>query len=267
MTHWIGFTRGSGQDRHELGRLDGDGIDVCEGEVGEGDPSAGELFAGLRPTGERVALAEVAVALPCRPSKIIALWNNFHAAAEKQGLATPAAPLIFIKPPNSYAPSGSTIAIPEAAGRVLYEGELGVVIGRRARDVAEADAAAHIAGYTCLNDVTALAILRADESFAQWTRSKGFDGFCPFGPVIATELDLAAASVRTLVNGRERQSYPLADMMMPPARLVSLLSQGMTLEPGDVIACGTSNGAGPIPRGATVEVVIDGIGTLANRFE
>ena len=264
MTHWIGFTResGHGQGGREWGRLDGDAIEVCEG-----DPFAGDLFSDLRPTGERVALAAVTVALPCRPSKIIALWNNFHAAAAKQGLATPAAPLIFIKPSNSYAASGATIAIPEAAGRVLYEGELGVVIGRRARDVSEADAPAHIGGYTCLNDVTALAILKADDSFAQWTRSKGFDGFCPFGPVIATDLDLATATVRTLVNGRERQSYPLADMMMPPARLVSLLSQGITLEAGDIIACGTSNGAGPIPKGASVEVVIDGIGTLVNRFE
>lgn len=261
MTHWIGFTRagspeGRGHGRHEFGRLDGDAIEVCEGDM-FGDPS---------PTGERVALAQVTLALPCRPTKIIALWNNFHAAAEKQGLATPAAPLIFVKPPNTYAASGAEIAIPEAAGRVLYEGELGVVIGRRARDVAEADAAAHIAGYTCLNDVTALAVLKADESFAQWTRSKGFDGFCPFGPVISTDVDLATATVRTLVNGRERQGYPLADMMMPPARLVAMLSQGMTLEPGDIIACGTSNGAGPIPRGAMVEVAIDGIGTLANRF-
>ncbi len=257
MTRWIGFTRQGQHGGQGFGRLDGDTIEVC----------AGDLFAEPSPTGERVALADVTIALPCRPSKIIALWNNFHAVAEKQGLAVPAAPLIFIKPPNSYAPSGAAIALPEAAGRVLYEGELGVVIGRRARDVGEDEAAAHIFGYTCLNDVTALAILKADDSFAQWTRSKGFDGFCPFGPVIATDLDLATATLRTLVNGRERQSYPLADMMMPPARLVSMLSQGMTLEPGDIIACGTSLGAGPIPKGATVEVVVDDIGTLANRFE
>lgn len=251
---WIGFRHGG---RGGFGRLDGDAIEICEGD----------LFAAPRPTGERVALADVTIDLPCRPSKMIALWNNFHAAADKQGLAKPEAPLFFIKPANTYHPGGAPVAVPEAAGRVLYEGELGIVIGARARDVTENEAAGHIFGFTCLNDVTALAILKADASFAQWTRSKGFDGFCPFGPVIATGLDPAALTVRTLVNGRERQSYPVSDMIFPPARLVSMLSQGMTLEPGDVIACGTSNGAGPIPKGATVEVVIEGIGTLANRFD
>ncbi len=254
MTKWIGF-RNNG--RGGFGRLDGETIDVCEGD----------MFASPNPTGERVALAEVLVDLPCRPSKMIALWNNFHALADKQGLAKPEAPLFFIKPANTYHPGGQPVTVPEAGGRVLYEGELGIVIGRRARDLGEDAAADAIFGYTCLNDVTAPAILKADASFAQWTRSKGLDGFSPFGPVIATGLDPASLVVRTLVNGRERQSYPVSDMIFPPARLVSLLSQGMTLEPGDVIACGTSVGAGPIPRGATVEVVIDGIGTLSNRFE
>jgi 2-keto-4-pentenoate hydratase/2-oxohepta-3-ene-1,7-dioic acid hydratase in catechol pathway len=152
-------------------------------------------------------------------------------------------------------------------GRVVYEGELGIVIGRTCRNVAEADAASHIFGYTCINDVTALDLLAADPSFPQWTRAKGFDGFAPVGPVIATGIDPAGLVVRTLVNGRERQNYPVADMIFPPAKLVSLISRDLTLEPGDVIACGTSLGVLPMRPGTTVEVAIDGIGTLKNAFE
>jgi len=257
MAHWIGFRRG---DRHGggggFGRLDGTRIAVHEGCLFE-EPVA---------TGETLDLAEVAIDLPCRPSKLIALWNNFSALARKLELEQPEAPLFFVKPANSYAPSGATVAVPEAAGRVLYEGELAIVIGRRTRDVSEADAAGHIFGYTCHNDVTAQPLLKADPSFVQWTRAKGLDGFSPFGPVIATGLDPATLTVRTLVNGRERQNYPVSDMIFSASRIVSLLSQGMTLEPGDVIACGTSTGSGPIPKGALVEVEIEGIGTLANRF-
>ena len=240
-----------------VGHLEGDTISVCDGD----------MFAALRETGRTLPLADVTVDVPCRPSKIIALWNNFHAAAAKQGLSQPEAPLFFVKPPNTYCASGATVHVPEAAGRVLFEGELGIVIKTAGRDLSEDEAGAHILGYTCVNDVTALAILKADPSFAQWTRSKGFDGFCPFGPVIATDVDPAALVVRVLVNGRERQSYPMSDIFFPPARLVSLVSQGMTLEAGDIIACGTSVGAGPIPKGAVVDVVIDGIGTLSNRFD
>ncbi|GEP11908.1 fumarylacetoacetate hydrolase family protein [Methylobacterium gnaphalii] len=254
MTFWIRYTH---DGREGFGQLDGDRIAVF----------AGDLFGEATATGETLALAEVTVALPCRPSKLIALWNNFHAMAEKQELTRPEAPLFFVKPASSYAASGAVIAIPEAAGRVVYEGELGIVIGKRIRDADEATAAEAIFGYTCTNDVTAPSILKADASFAQWVRAKGLDGFSPFGPVIATGIDPATLTVRTLVNGRERQNYPVADMIFPPARLVSLLSQGMTLEPGDLIACGTSNGVGPIPKGGTVEVAIDGVGTLSNRFE
>lgn len=254
MTHWIGFIH---DGEPGFGRLDGDRIDV----------HAGDLFGENRPTGERLPLAEVSVDLPCRPSKMIALWNNFGALMEKQELSRPEAPLFLIKPANTYRPSGAVVAVPEASGRALYEGELGIVIGQTARDLTEEAAASHVFGFTCVNDVTSAAILKADASFTQWTRAKGLDGFGPFGPVIATGLDPAALTVRTLVNGRERQNFPISDMLIPVPRLVAQLSQGLTLEPGDVIACGTSVGSGPIPKGATVEVVIDGIGMLSNRFE
>ena len=253
MTLWIGFRRGAARG---FGRLEGGEIEVCEGD----------MFAGATPTGERVALDAVAIDLPCRPSKMIALWNNFHAAREKNNLDHPEAPLLFVKPPNAYAPSGAEIAIPACAGRAIFEAELGIVIGKAARDVSEADAAAHIFGYTCVNDVTSLPILNADASFKQWTRSKGLDGFGPFGPVIATGLDPALLVIRAIVDGVERQNFPAADMMFSAAQLVAMISRGMTLEPGDIISCGTSLGAGTIKHGATVEIAIDGIGVLTNRF-
>ena len=151
--------------------------------------------------------------------------------------------------------------------RVLYEGELGIVIGKQGKDIALDQAVDYIFGYTCVNDVTALDLLKADLSFAQWTRAKSFDCFGPFGPVIATSVDPAELVVRTLVNGKERQNYAVHDMIFPPAQLVSLISRDMTLLPGDVISCGTSIGAGSISSCATVEVIIDGVGTLTNQFE
>jgi 2-keto-4-pentenoate hydratase/2-oxohepta-3-ene-1,7-dioic acid hydratase in catechol pathway len=125
------------------------------------------------------------------------------------------------------------------------------------------DAAAAILGYTCVNDVTALDALNADPAFPQWTRAKGHDGFGAFGPVIATGLDPAALTIRTLVNGRERQAYPAADMIFDPASIVSRLSHDMTLLPGDLIACGTSLGVRPLKAGDVVEVAIEGIGALS----
>ena len=253
MARWIRYTH---DGRDGFGRLDGETIAVHQGD----------LFGDATATGATLALSEVTVGLPCRPSKYIALWNNFHAAAEKQGLTAPQAPLFFVKPANTYRASGETVTAPEGVGRLLFEGELGIVIGQRGRDLTPEEAAAHIFGYTCVNDVTALEVLKADPSFVQWTRSKGFDGFGPFGPVIATDLDPEILDVAVRVNGRERQRYPLADMIFRPHEVVALVSQGMTLEPGDLIACGTSNGAGPIPKGARVEVEIDGIGVLSNDF-
>jgi len=151
-------------------------------------------------------------------------------------------------------------------GRVAYEGELGIVIGKACTGVSVAEAADHILGYTCVNDVTAMELLQRDPSFAQWTRAKNFDGFGVFGPVVATGLDPASLTVRTLVNGRERQNYRVDDMIFPPAELVSRISQDMTLVPGDVIACGTSLGVLPMKPGIMIEVVIEGIGTLRNPY-
>jgi 2-keto-4-pentenoate hydratase/2-oxohepta-3-ene-1,7-dioic acid hydratase in catechol pathway len=149
----------------------------------------------------------------------------------------------------------------------VYEAELGIVIGRRGRDIPLEEADRYIFGYTCVNDVTALELLRSDASFEQWTRAKNFDGFTPFGPWIETDLDCQNAVVTAKVNGRERQNYAVSDMFFSPAQLVAKLSRGMTLEAGDIISCGTSLGAMPWQNEAVVEVSIEGIGTLSNTMK
>jgi len=255
MTRWIRFEH---EGRVQFGALEGDTIGVHEGE----------LFASPRPTGARVPLAAVSLLTPCVPTKMVALWNNYRALAAKLGQAEPPEPLWFMKAPSSFHPGGKPIRVPAFhAGKVIFEGELGIVIGKRTAGVPEADAPGHIFGYTCINDVTAVELLKKDASFDQWSRSKSFDTFGVFGPVIATGLDPATLVVRTVLNGQERQNYPAADMFFSPAKLVSLISRDLTFEPGDVIACGTSVGVGSMKPGSDVVVSIEGIGELANRFE
>ena len=177
-------------------------------------------------------------------------------------------PLYFLKASNSFLAAGEPIRTPQAyAGKVVFEGELGIVIGKHCRALDEVDAASYIFGYTCVNDVTAAEILNKDPGFAQWTRAKSFDTFGVFGPVIATDVDPSKLVVRTILNDQERQNYPVADAIFAPAKLVSLISRDLTLEPGDVIACGTSVGVGSMKPGSVISIVIDGIGTLTNRFE
>ncbi|MCM0021954.1 MAG: fumarylacetoacetate hydrolase family protein [Tagaea sp.] len=219
---------------------------------------AGRMFGASHETGEIVPLAGAKFLPPVRPGKIVALWNNFHAAAAKNAWAIPAEPLYFLKTPNSLNAHGASIPKPAAYdGRVVYEGELGIVIGPEPNS---------IFGFTCVNDVTALDLLNADPAFPQWIRAKGFAGFCPIGPCVATGLDPAGLVVRTLVNGRERQNYQVADMIFSPAELVARIARDLPLDPGDVIACGTSLGVLPMRPGTAVEVAIDGIGTLANVY-
>ncbi|TCO69195.1 fumarylacetoacetate hydrolase family protein [Rhodovulum euryhalinum] len=213
--------------------------------------------------GAPLSLSEVTLLAPVRPGKFIGLWNNYKAAAEKGGFDLPTHPLYFLKADTSLSGPGAEVAIPQSAGRVVFEGELGIVIGKTCKAIAPEDAGEAILGYTCVNDITSLDVLKADASFPQWTRAKSFDGFGTVGPVIETDIDWQALTVRTLVNGRERQSYPTSDMILTPAEIVSLLSRDMTLNPGDLIACGTSLGAGPIKPGMNVEVVIEGIGALS----
>jgi 2-keto-4-pentenoate hydratase/2-oxohepta-3-ene-1,7-dioic acid hydratase in catechol pathway len=251
---WMRFRQGT---REAFGALARDTVQVF----------GGNMFDHPQPTGEHIALDAVEWLTPCQPGKMIGLWNNFHALAVKNAWATPAEPLYFLKAPSSFAAHGQPIVAPAGdVGRVAYEGELAIVIGTTARAVSVAAALGHIFGYTCANDVTALELLQRDPSFAQWTRAKSFDSFGVFGPVIATDFEIGQASLRTRVGGRERQNYALSDMVFAPAELVSRLSHDMTLEPGDVILCGTSLGVMPMKAGSEVEVEIDGIGVLSNRF-
>lgn len=244
--------------RTAFGSLEGDTI----------TPHEGDMFGEATASTSRIPLGAVRLLPPTEPSKMIALWNNFAALGAKLDLETPEEPLYFIKGSNSFAASGERIRKPRSYdGRVVFEAELGIVIGKRCSEVSESEAVDCIFGYTCVNDVTAFDVLNKDPSFAQWTRAKSFDTFGVFGPVIATGLDPETLTIRAILDGEERQNYPASDMIFKPARLVSLISQDMTLVPGDVIACGTSIGTGKMKPGSTIEVAIEGIGTLSNRFD
>jgi 2-keto-4-pentenoate hydratase/2-oxohepta-3-ene-1,7-dioic acid hydratase in catechol pathway len=238
-----------------FGVLDGESIAEYEGD----------MFGAPRPAGRSIARGDCTLESPCTPSKIVALWNNFHALKEKLGKSAPSHPLFLIKPGTSVIGPGAAIRRPTGyAGKIAFEGELGIVIGKLCKDVAPHGAGDHIFGYTCVNDVTASGILDENVDFAQWCRSKGYDTFGCIGPVITTKLDWSRARVITRLDGVERQNYPLADMIMPPEELVSRISHDMSLLPGDVIACGTSVGVGSIKEGSSVDVTIDGIGSLVN---
>lgn len=255
MPTWMRFEL-DGEAR--LGRVEGDRLRLA----------TGDLFAGPSLTDRLVAVPAAAVLPPCAPGKFVGLWNNFHAAAAKRGLAIPAEPLYFLKPSTSFAGHGAVVRPPRGYhGRILFEGELGIVIGRRCAAVTPEQARESIFGYTIVDDITALDLVTRDAGFAQWCRAKGCDGFGVFGPTIVTGLDPAALVVRSILNGRERQNYPVRDAIFAPHEVVAHLSRDMTLEPGDLIALGTSLGAAPMKPGATIEIAIDGIGSLVNRFE
>lgn len=226
----------------------------------------GDLFGNNEPTGRDWPFDQLQLLSPVQPSKVIALWNNFGQLREKLQLGTPEEPLYLLKSPNSWSAHGAAIPLPRGGGKVVYEGELGIVIGKTCSAATESEAMAHVFGYTCANDVTVADLLTRDASFTQWTRAKGQDGFCPLGPVVATGLAPETLSVKTTLDGQVRQHYPISDMTFSVAQLVSRISLDMTLLPGDVILCGTSVGVGSMKPGSLVEVEIEGIGRLANRY-
>jgi 2-keto-4-pentenoate hydratase/2-oxohepta-3-ene-1,7-dioic acid hydratase in catechol pathway len=223
---------------------------------------SGDFFAGWRP-GERVwPLSEVKLLPPSVPSKIVCVGRNYREHASELGNEVPPEPLIFLKPPSAIIAPEEPIVMPAISKRVDYEGEIAVIIGRACSQLAEGEnVKPYIAGFTCLNDVTARDLQKSD---GQWTRGKGFDTFCPFGPVLETELDLSAATVETFLNGVRKQSGRASEMMFSVDVIIRWISRVMTLQPGDVIATGTPSGVGPVQAGDVVEVVVGGVGTLRN---
>lgn len=227
---------------------------------------SGDMFAGAAATGRSVASSAVKLLPPCAPAGMIALWNNSKSQIAKLNRETPKEALYFYKPAQSFATHGDPILYPVGkTERVVLEGEIGIVIGRRCRNVKPADAAKVIFGYTVINDITAQDVVGRDKTFPQYTRGKGFDSFSIFGPVIDTAVDPMQLRIQSSINGRVCQDYPVSDLALDPFHIVASISHTMTLVPGDVIACGTSLGADPIKVGDTVEIKIEGIGTLVNR--
>ena len=223
--------------------------------------NAGQAFEGGESCSLRLADANLSV--PLKPSKIVCVGRNYREHASELGNEVPAEPLIFLKPPSSLLAPGATIVRPRASSRVDFEGELGVVIGRRCRRLKpDEDVRPYILGYTALNDVTARDLQKSD---GQWTRAKGFDSFCPVGPIVSDQPDpWSGVEVRTEVNGELRQKGNTNQFIFPLDVVIRYISQIMTLWPGDLIATGTPQGVAPLKAGDVVEVTIEGIGTLRN---
>jgi 2-keto-4-pentenoate hydratase/2-oxohepta-3-ene-1,7-dioic acid hydratase in catechol pathway len=200
---------------------------------------------------------------PVRPSKIVCVGRNYREHAAELGNKMPDEPLLFLKAPSAIISSGEDIVLPSASQQVEHEGELGVVIGRVARNIARHDdPLSYVLGYTCVNDVTARDLQRKD---VQFTRAKSFDTFCPVGPWIETDIDPGNVTVETRLNGEVKQKGNTADMAFPVAFLIRYISEIMTLYPGDLIATGTPAGVSRMRAGDTVEVEVSGIGKLVNR--
>lgn len=221
-----------------------------------------EPFAAWEPE-DSVALQGARLMPPAMPTKIVCAGINYRSHAIEMGHEIPDEPVIFLKPPTSMnAPLGE-VRIPPMCAQLDYEGELAVVIGRRAHRIPPSEALHHVLGYTCANDFTARDLQRKD---GQWTRAKGFDGFCPLGPWVETDVDPSDLLIETYVNGAVRQRARTSDMIVPVPELVSFVSHVMTLLPGDVVLTGTPGGIGTVQSGDSVEVRIEGIGSLINRI-
>jgi 2-keto-4-pentenoate hydratase/2-oxohepta-3-ene-1,7-dioic acid hydratase in catechol pathway len=223
---------------------------------------SGEILGKWTVTDRSWPLTDVKLLTPVLPSKIICLGRNYLDHAAEFNSVPPKEPLIFLKPPTSLLAPEDPIVLPPNVQRIDHEGELAIVISRECSQLRDAsDVRPYIAGYTCLNDVSARDYQALDK---QWTRAKGFDTFCPLGPVLETEFDVASGNIQTWLNGVRKQFSPLTAMLFPVDVIIPWVSRVMTLLPGDVIATGTPAGVGPIKAGDVVEVIIEGIGTLRN---
>jgi 2-keto-4-pentenoate hydratase/2-oxohepta-3-ene-1,7-dioic acid hydratase in catechol pathway len=239
------------RDRTACGILDGDNISEL----------ADDFFGPLNPRTTVLARSSVKLLSPCSPSKIIAVGLNYRDHARELEMPEPDTPIIFLKPPTSIVGPDDAIQYPEASSRVDYEAELGIVMKDRVKNIRPEEAHKHILGYTCANDVTARDLQKKD---GQWTRAKSFDTFCPSGPWIETGLDPADLLIESYLNGVRVQSSRTSQFIFKTDFLVSFISRIMTLHPGDLIITGTPAGIGPMKHGDTIEVRIEGIGSLKN---
>jgi 2-keto-4-pentenoate hydratase/2-oxohepta-3-ene-1,7-dioic acid hydratase in catechol pathway len=253
------IVRFKADDRPRYGLLDGNSIHSLKTR-----PFARRGSASFQPSldGQKYRLDEVKVLAPCTPSKVICLGVNYRSHAIETGLAIPPVPLIFLKPPTAVIGPEDKIVLPQLEKRrVDYEAELGVVIGRRAKEISREQARECVLGYTCFNDVSER---YAQKSDGQWTRCKGYDTFAPIGPWIETEADPDDLKVESYLNGEVRQSARTSDLIFGVAEIISFISGIMTLLPGDVIATGTPSGIGKMNLGDVIEIKIEKIGTLRN---
>lgn len=226
---------------------------ILEGEFQD------DLF--LAETGERLPLESVRIVCPVRPSKIVAVALNWRLHAQELGKELPPETMFFTKPLSALIGPGDAIELPPDSENVHHEGEMGLVVGRRLKRATEAEAREAVLGVTCVNDVTARDVQRRQKHY---TRSKGYDTFCPVGPWVVTGLDPTDLRVQVRVNGETRQDGRTRDMLVGPYALLAYISQVMTLEPGDVVSTGTPAGVGPVVAGDVVEVEVEGVGVLRN---
>jgi 2-keto-4-pentenoate hydratase/2-oxohepta-3-ene-1,7-dioic acid hydratase in catechol pathway len=222
---------------------------------------AGTFFEDPLPTGDEIPIDDVMLLAPVLPSKLVCVGKNYAAHAAEFGMDVPEEPLLFLKPSTAVIGPGDAIRLLPINRRTDYEGELAVVMGRLARNVRAEDASRFILGFTCANDVTLRDLQRPDD---QWTRAKGFDGSCPLGPCIETSVDPTDAVVETRLNGDVVQHASTSDMVFGVAELIEYVTAFMTMLPGDVLLTGTPEGVGRIQAGDTVEVEVEGVGTLRN---
>lgn len=222
---------------------------------------SGSLFGPLDQVIAEHEAAGVIIGPAAAPSKVVCVGLNYRDHAEEVGMEIPTEPLLFLKPASSVIGPGSPIVRPRASQRVDFEAELGVVMGRPAKKVSQEEALGCVLGYTCVNDVTARDLQISD---GQWTRAKGFDTFCPLGPVVETELDTANLRVQALLNGKTLQDSNTSNLIFNVSELIVYISAVMTLLPGDVIATGTPAGIGPMVAGDQIEIRIEGLGSLTN---
>jgi len=254
MSKWVAFLL---ENKEHIGTLSQGKITVYEGNMFENPTKTDMIYSA----------DQVQIINPCKPSKMIALWNNYQSLATEKGLSKPDNPLYLNKAISCIIEQRENIIRPKTyTESIFFEGELGIVIGRTCKDISVEKSSEYIFGFTCINDVTAMDLVKKDPSFDQWTRSKSYDTFGIFGPCIATDVDPMSLTVKTSVDGQIKQDYNTSDMFFNVYEIVSFLSHDMTLNPGDIIACGTNSGLGPMVSGETVTVSVSSIGQVINKL-